>query len=134
MNTKVVAIDFDGTLCQLGKYPMVGEDVPHAWETVKRLIASGHKIIIWTVRDNPIPVMNRLEKHGLNTHDSITMNFKPHQQDYSMSPKVDADLYIDDKALGCPLIDTATNSYVDWYHVEHLLDMKGYFNAIILGA
>ena len=46
---RIVAVDFDGT-CVTHEYPRVGADVPHAARVLKRLIESGVKIIVWTMR------------------------------------------------------------------------------------
>lgn len=131
---KVVAVDFDGTLQKWDKYPAVGEEVPNAWNTVKRLIASSHHVIIWTVRDDHLPIRQILREQGFFNYKLITVNERPNQHEYSASPKVDADLYIDDKALGCPLVKEGGRTFVDWYAVEAMLEQQGYFDTIILGA
>lgn len=44
------------------------------------------------------------------------------------SPKVYAELYIDDRTLGCPLImkpDYAKRPFVDWKKVEEILTESG---------
>ena len=62
------------------------------------------------------------------------VNYNP-TQSWTTSPKVLANLYIDDAALGCPLItprDSKTlgykRPYVDWDAVEKMLEEDGYFN------
>jgi len=47
----ILAIDFDGTLVE-HRYPDIGEPLPGAFETLKDLKAAGHKLILWTCREN----------------------------------------------------------------------------------
>ena len=47
--SQIIGIDFDGTIVE-HEYPLIGNPVPGALETMKDLIASGHKIILWTMR------------------------------------------------------------------------------------
>lgn len=52
-------------------------------------------------------------------------NENPTQKSWTSSPKVHANLYIDDAALGCPLIfDHAISSrpFVNWVMVEEILE------------
>jgi hypothetical protein len=52
-------------------------------------------------------------------------NENPTQKSWTESPKVFANLYIDDAALGCPLIfDHAISSrpFVNWVMVEEILE------------
>lgn len=98
----IIAVDFDGT-CVKHRYPMVGEDVDGAVSVLKELVRKGHKIILYTMRggdtlDDAISwfIDNDIELWGINRN--------PEQYGWSSSPKVFANLYIDDAALGIPLI------------------------------
>ena len=117
----VIAIDFDGT-CVTHEFPNVGKDIG-AVPVIKDLVAAGHKIILYTMRDkhyqkdaeqwfkdNDIPLF------GSNKNPDAT---------WTISPKIFAHLYIDDMALGMPLkIDyTISNRpFVDWVKVRQLLN------------
>ena len=60
-------------------------------------------------KDNDIPL------HGVNED--------PGQKEWTQSPKVFANLYIDDAALGCPILVDGTLSdrpFVDWEQIEAL--------------
>lgn len=99
----IIAVDFDGT-CVKHRYPMVGEDVDGAVSVLKELVRKGHKIILYTMRsgdtlDDAISwfIDNDIELWGINRN--------PEQYGWSSSPKVFANLYIDDAALGIPLIE-----------------------------
>ena len=60
---------------------------------------------------------NEISLYGINNN--------PSQKFWTDSPKVYAHIYIDDAALGCPLIfDHAISSrpFVNWVMVEEILD------------
>lgn len=117
----VIAIDFDGT-CVTHEFPNIGKDIG-AVPVIKDLIAAGHKIILYTMRDkqyqkdaeqwfkdNDIPLF------GSNENPEAT---------WTTSPKVFAHLYIDDMALGIPLkidYNISNRPFVDWIKVRQLLN------------
>jgi hypothetical protein len=117
-----IAIDFDGT-CVTHDYPRVGKDIG-AVPVLKKLTDSGHQLILNTMRsgdeladaiqwfiDNDIPL------YGVNEN--------PTQKSWTASPKVYAHLYIDDAALGCPLMFDHTVSnrpFVNWELVDQYID------------
>ena len=104
---KVIAIDFDGTIVT-DEFPEVGKVKPKALLIIKRLIAQGHKIIIWTCRDYGI-IADFLDKHFTGIHImSIYVNENPPElrRKFGNDPrKVGADLFIDDKSLFTPTIN-----------------------------
>lgn len=110
-----IAIDFDGTVVQ-HKYPNIGEDIG-AKPYLKALIRNGHKLILNTMRsgkelDDAIVwfKVNNIELYGINEN--------PSQKEWTSSPKVYAQLYIDDAALGIPLRDDlGERPYVNWLAV-----------------
>ena len=121
----VIAIDFDGT-CVTHEYPYMGSDIG-AVPVLKELTEAGYHLVLNTMRsgktekvavkwfkDNDIPLYG--------------VNINPDQKSWSASPKVYADLYIDDSALGVPLTSspTSTRPYVDWIRVREWLVAEGY--------
>lgn len=137
----VIAIDFDGT-CVEHCFPEIGRDVPGAEITLKRLINCGHQLILWTMRSdilNPISNdPNIIPFSGNYLTDAIQwfndrnielygIQRNPTQDEWTSSPKAYAQLYIDDSALGCPLINPKgkIRPYVDWHEVEMFLMRKG---------
>ena len=48
-----IAIDFDGTIVE-HRYPEIGKEIPFATATLKLLIAEGHKLILWSVREGDL--------------------------------------------------------------------------------
>ena len=48
-----IAVDFDGTIVT-HEYPAIGEELPFATETLRQLIADGHQLILWSVREGKL--------------------------------------------------------------------------------
>ncbi len=106
MKYKIVAVDFDQTLC-FDKFPGVDNINTHAVEVLKKYRERGGKLILWTCRhDKPLEdAVEALRKLGLE-FDAVNANIPEHAEqwkaktgDENFSQKVYADLYIDDKAV-----------------------------------
>lgn len=98
-----IAIDFDGTIVE-NRYPDIGKERPFATETIKQLSSDGHKLILWTVRSGKSleDALAWCNKHGVTFY-SVNGNNPDGALSFSKkeaSPKVDADIYIDDKNIG----------------------------------
>ena len=120
-----IAVDFDGT-CVTHEYPEVGKDIGAA-PVLRRLVDAGHKIILNTMRSG-----KHLEDAELwfkiNNIKLFGSNINPTQKRWTNSPKVYANLYIDDAALGCPLLmdpNFSNRPFVDWGAVEVYLESGG---------
>jgi hypothetical protein len=117
-----IAVDFDGT-CVTHEYPRIGKDIG-AVPVLKKLTDSGHKIILNTMRSGD-KLVEAIQWFADNNIPLYGANANPTQKDWTDSPKVFANLYIDDAALGCPLIfDHAVSSrpFVNWNAVEEYLE------------
>ena len=97
----IIAIDFDGTL-HTGKWPGIGSPAPYAIETMHKLKADGHYLIIWTCRErgHQTEMINWLLEQGIpfdrvNEHKTGSVELYGYA-----SRKVYAHLYIDDKQVG----------------------------------
>lgn len=116
---RIICIDFDGT-CVTHEYPNIGRDIG-AIPVLRQLVNLGNKLILHTMRDNEALqeavnwfAINRIELYGINSN--------PSQPDYLSDKKVYAHLYIDDAALGCPLVKNQRDRpYVDWDAVRKML-------------
>ena len=128
-----IVIDFDGT-CVMHEFPKVGRDIG-AVPVLKRLIANGHRLILFTMRsdiedpqsDHPdihpvggnylTDAVNWFKENGIELWGIQT---NPEQHTWTHSPKAYGQLIIDDAALGCPLKiqDDGARPYVDWLKVE----------------
>ena len=129
----VICIDFDGT-CVTHEYPKVGEDIG-AVPVLKALVEKGHRLMLWTMRGN------KPTSEGVNTlQDAVDwfkkndillwgINENPEQKlsGWTNSNKQYAQLYIDDTALGCPLMYDwgIERPFVNWREVEKMLKEKG---------
>ena len=103
---RLVLFDFDGTLCEFA-FPGIGKQNDHQKELMAKLIQmkkEGHKLILWTNRgDNEkyptlTEAINWCQEKGLE-FDAINRNLPGQKKLSGWSPKVMADLYIDDKAV-----------------------------------
>lgn len=123
----VIAIDFDGT-CVTHEFPRLGKDIG-AVPVLKELIDNGHKLILFTMRSDQYlkDAVNWFKKNEIHLYGIQT---NPTQSQWTKSPKAYAELYIDDAALGCPLLVDLSNDekiqnsgrpYVDWKTVREML-------------
>ena len=121
----VIAVDFDGT-CVEHNYPAIGMDVEGAAEVLRELNKHGHRIILNTMRSG-----QRLEAAVRWFRDRKIelwdVNRNPEPEQWTTSPKGYADIYIDDSALGCPLIflEGVRRPVVNWSKVRQLLESNG---------
>lgn len=128
----IFAIDFDGT-CVEHDYPRIGPDVPGAAGTLLQLVEQGHELILWTMRSDEglAEAIGWFEARGIPIK---AANVNPDQRSWTDSPKVYAGVYIDDAALGCPLVRPSAEPwetdrprpYVDWKAVRKLLQRDHY--------
>lgn len=119
MNSLFIAIDFDGTITT-HDYPSIGSDIG-AIPVLKKLQAAGHRLILYTMRAGLelTEAVSFLEKHQINL---FGVNENPTQYSWTSSPKIYAHLYIDDAALGAPLVfDKHDRPYIDWNKIEEML-------------
>lgn len=118
----IIAIDFDGT-CVTHEYPKIGRDIG-AVKVLREIVRNNHKLILWTMRSG-----KHLEE-AVNwfTHHDIPLfgvNENPQQKEWTQSPKAYAQLYIDDAALGIPLITPVGKNeerpFVNWNKIYAIL-------------
>lgn len=118
-----IAIDFDGT-CVSHEYPAVGRDIG-AVPVLKELVDNGHKLILYTMRDGK-ELQDAINWFKNNDIKLYAVQYNPTQRNWTKSNKCYANLYIDDAALGCPLIypDNGERDYVNWEKVRELLKQE----------
>lgn len=100
MNFKIIAVDFDGTLC-VNNWPDIGEPNIALIEWLKQESLIGNKLILWTCRTDEMLKQAEVwcADHGLY-FDAINVNIPESIELFgSDCRKVFADIYIDDKAL-----------------------------------
>ena len=100
MKREVIAVDFDGTLCE-NAWPYIGEPYHDMIDWIKGLKKLGHKIILWTCRDG-MDLVNAIiwcAEHGL-FFDAVNNNLEENIKRYGNNcRKILADFYVDDKAI-----------------------------------
>jgi hydroxymethylpyrimidine pyrophosphatase-like HAD family hydrolase len=95
-----IAVDFDGTIVE-HIYPKIGKPMPFAFETLKELKLRGHEIILWTYRaGNELDeAVQFCKKNGLEFY-AINQSYPDEIFDQTISRKIYADIYIDDRNIG----------------------------------
>lgn len=117
LNDFILVLDFDGTVVKHA-YPAVGEDIG-AVPILRKLVSNGCKLILNTMRsrdsegtDTLQPAVDWFAERDLPLYG---INENPTQKEWTSSPKVYGNLYIDDGALGAPLtVDDHGSAYLDW--------------------
>lgn len=122
-----LCVDFDGTIVDHA-YPEIGKPVPHAIKWLKRFNAQGANIILFTMRSDG-------KKHGKVLSEAVDylkdngislfgINENKTQKSWTKSPKAFGDFYIDDSAVGCPLIhpEGFSRPCVDWERVGEYIE------------
>lgn len=118
-----IGIDFDGT-CTTHAYPEIGRDIG-AVPVLKKLVENGHQLILYTMRSDMNDrqyLKEAVQWFADNDIELYAIQKNPTQHHWTTSNKCYANLYIDDAALGIPLIhDKDNRPFVDWQEVEKLL-------------
>jgi len=117
-----ICVDFDGTIVK-HEYP--GEPVKGAIETLKKINKAGHDIILYTMRSGEqlFEAINFLNENGIVLYG---INENKDQKKWTQSPKIYANYYIDDAAVGCPLIYPRNKRpYVKWSQIRRILTRRG---------
>ncbi|MEM7292858.1 MAG: hypothetical protein AAF420_05590 [Pseudomonadota bacterium] len=117
-----ICIDFDGTIVD-HSYPEIGRPVPGAIEWMKKWSRYDAKLILYTMRsdDNSAgKVLSEARDYLREYHIPLYgVNENPDQAEWSGSPKVYGQIYIDDSAFGCPMVHPKgfKRPCVDWSKV-----------------
>jgi hydroxymethylpyrimidine pyrophosphatase-like HAD family hydrolase len=95
-----IAVDFDGTIVEHA-YPEIGKEKLFAFQTLKELEKRGVLLILWTFRTGK-ELEDALEFCRINGVEfyAVNKNYPEEVVDETVSRKIDADIYIDDKNLG----------------------------------
>ena len=124
-----MCVDFDGTIVD-HCFPDIGAPVPGAIEWLKRFQKAGALIILFTLRSDGgkfgnvlTAAVDYLEKNGIRV---FGVNENPDQPDWTSSPKPFGHLYIDDAAVGCPLIhpEGFYRPCADWAAIGRMVQEK----------
>lgn len=98
----LIAVDFDGTIVE-HKYPAIGPEIPFAIDTLKKLAADRHKLILWSVREGKLleEAVEFCRQRGLEFY-AVNRDYPEEEkgQNNHYSRKLKVDLFIDDRNLG----------------------------------
>lgn len=95
-----IAVDFDGTIVE-HQYPEIGKEKLFAFQTLKELEKRGARLILWTFRTGKEldDAVEYCRKNGIEFY-AVNKNYPEEVMDDTVSRKIDADIYIDDKNIG----------------------------------
>lgn len=99
MDYKIIAVDFDGTLCN-DCYPEIGAPNRILIDALHRLKKQNCQLILWTCRcgDRLTEAVEWCRQHGLE-FDAVNANVPQIIEKYgSDSRKIYADIYLDDRS------------------------------------
>jgi len=95
-----IAVDFDGTIVE-HEYPGIGKEKLFAFQTLKEMEKLGARLILWTFRAGMEldEAVEYCRKNGIEFY-AVNKNYPEEIFDETVSRKIDADIYIDDKNVG----------------------------------
>jgi hydroxymethylpyrimidine pyrophosphatase-like HAD family hydrolase len=95
-----IAVDFDGTIVE-HEYPKIGKEKLFAFQTLKQFEKKGVRLILWTFRSGKEldEAVEFCRKKGIEFY-AVNCNYPGEIFDETISRKIDADIFIDDKNVG----------------------------------
>lgn len=112
-----IAIDFDGTVVT-HEYPEIGKEIPHCIETLRKWCDTGVGIILDTMRSGKY-LEDAIEWFKERDIEIYGIGKCPGQEKWTTSTKAHAVLSIDDRNLGCPLMNYEGYGVVDWGLIDN---------------
>lgn len=117
---KIIVLDFDGTLVT-HEYPGVGRDIG-AFKWLRELQSMGAKFILSTMRGSGSSLNSAVAICKLQGIEFYGVQTNPDQATWTDSPKAYGHVYVDDLALGIPLVTPPNERpYVNWTVVGPML-------------
>lgn len=140
IDRKVIAIDFDGTLFELGEFPEFGKP---RWDIINRAKAeqaNGAALILWTCRtdEDLADAIKACEAVGLQ-FDAINNSLPEWRTAFDNEPrKVGATEYWDDRAVSVrkdPLVDPRSRDFatVCLCAIRYALGQRTYMPSLVIG-
>lgn len=107
-----IAVDFDGTIVE-HDYPSIGKEKLFAIRTLRELEKKGARLILWTFRTGKEldEAVEYCRKNGIEFY-AVNKNYPEEVVDDSVSRKIDADIFIDDKNIG---------GFPGWGEIWHMI-------------
>ena len=96
----IISVDFDGTIVEHA-FPAIGKTKLFAFETLKALQDKKHTLILWTYRSGKElqEAVEFCKQNGIEFY-AINSNYPEEVYDETISRKINADVYIDDRNIG----------------------------------
>ena len=103
-----IAVDFDGTIVE-HRYPAIGKERPFATATLRQLMADGHKLLLWSVREGETlqEAIDWCKERGVRFYAANTFldeddgeSIDTMDKNPSFSRKLKVDCFIDDRNVG----------------------------------
>jgi hydroxymethylpyrimidine pyrophosphatase-like HAD family hydrolase len=96
MRKTIVAVDFDGTICE-NDFPKIGKPIKDVIEILKKLDEEEVILILWTCREGELleEALEYCAKYEIPIH-YVNENYP--ELPFKTSNKIYADFYIDDRA------------------------------------
>ena len=117
----LLAIDFDSTIA-FSDWPKIGPLVPGALESLRKLREEGHHITIWSARNNKQWGVAEKRRGMRAMRHFLDDNSVPYDHiDDGAHGKPVADLFVDDRNLGTPLVYLKGDWVVDWDKAYRML-------------
>lgn len=116
-----IAVDFDGTIVD-HEYPKIGKPKIFAFETLKALQKRGDVLILWTFRAGKElqEAVDFCKENGIEFY-AVNKNYPEEIFDESISRKIEADIYIDDRNIG---------GFPGWSQIWQMLNPNEYSDDI----
>lgn len=116
-----IAVDFDGTIVD-HEYPKIGKTKLFAFETLKALQKRGDTLILWTFRTGKElqEAIDFCKQNGVEFY-AANKNYPEEVFDDSISRKIEADVFIDDRNVG---------GFPGWSEIWQLLNPNEYSTDI----
>jgi hypothetical protein len=95
-----IAVDFDGTIVE-NQFPGIGRENIFAFMTLQEMQKKGHQLILWTCRTGREleQAVEYCRRNGVEFY-AVNANYPEEIFDESVSRKIVADYYIDDRVPG----------------------------------
>ncbi len=118
----IIAVDFDGTIVE-HQYPAIGKTKLFAFETLKALQKKNHSLILWTFRSGKFldEAVEFCKKNGVEFY-AVNKNYPEEVFDPSVSRKVNAEVFIDDRNLG---------GFPGWSKIWELLENEAEYMKLV---
>ena len=127
-NHLIIAIDFDGTIVE-DAYPKIGEPMIFAFDTMKKLQAEGHRLILWTYSNGRKlkEAVELCKQNGIEFY-AVNKNYPEEEFDGKISRKIHADMFIDDRNIGGFIGWTEIYKIIFNYEPQVRKKKKGFFS------